>query len=85
VTASPWACRVFDHRPVFRSDGRTMSWECERGCGQGGGSKQYDTAEEARGYATAFNRRDAADLGKRAPLIGLLPLRIWRRFWRRRT
>jgi hypothetical protein len=55
-----------------------MRWECDRGCEQQSGSKHYPTAEEARRYATAFNRRDTADLGKRAPLLGLLPLRLWR-------
>jgi hypothetical protein len=56
-----------------------MRWECERGCGEGGGFKLYVTAEDARRYAAAFDRRDTADLGKRAPLVGLLPLRLWRR------
>jgi hypothetical protein len=32
----------------------------------------------------SFNRRDTDDLGKRAPLVGLLPLRLWRRFRRMR-
>jgi hypothetical protein len=56
-----------------------MVWECERGCGEGG-SKQYASAESAERYARAFDKRDGADLGKRAPLIGLLPLRLWRMF-----
>ncbi len=77
-----WACRIFGHRPAFHADGRTMRWECDR-CGQGGGSKQYATPEEARRYAVAFSRLDTADLGKRAPLIGLLPLRVWRKLNRR--
>lgn len=55
-----------------------MIWECERGCGFGG-SKQYATAEEARRYALAFDRRDSRDIGRRAPLIGLFPLRLWHR------
>jgi hypothetical protein len=54
-----------------------MHWECERGCGQASGSKVYSTAAQARQYATAFDHR--GELGKRAPLIGLLPLRVWRR------
>lgn len=49
------------------------------GNGQEGGSP-----DDARRYAAAFNRRDSDDLGKRAPLLGLLPLRVWRRFARRR-
>ena len=73
------ACRVFGHRPAFSSDGPTMRWACDR-CGQGVGAKKYETSEDARRYAAAFNRRDTDDLGRRAPLIGLLPLRLWRRF-----
>ena len=75
---TPLGCRMFGHRPAFRADGRVMRWECDRGCGRQRGSKQYPTAEEAERYVTAFNRRDSADLGKRAPLIGLLPLRLRR-------
>jgi hypothetical protein len=52
-----------------------MHWECERGCGQASGSKPYPSAEEARRYAAAFDR--TGELGKQAPLIGLLPLRLW--------
>ena len=75
------SCTVFGHRPAFQADGRTMRWACDR-CGQDAGVKQYDTEEDAHRYAEAFNRRDTDDLGKRAPLIGLLPLRLWRRFRR---
>lgn len=67
----------------FRSQGRVLRWECERGCGAGG-SKTYDSAESARRYAAAFDREDRHDLGKRAPLIGLLPLRLLRKFTRGR-
>jgi hypothetical protein len=73
-----WACRIFGHQSVFRADGRTMRWMCER-CGGAAGAKDYESAADARRYAVAFNKRDTADLGKRAPLIGLLPLRLWRR------
>ena len=75
------ACRVFGHRPEFRADGTTMSWQCRR-CGDEAGEKQYPTAQAAERYAAAFNRHGTDDLGKRAPLIGLLPLRLWRRFGR---
>jgi hypothetical protein len=71
------ACRILGHRYRFEADGRTMRWTCQRGCGAGG-EKLYATAADARRYATAFDREDRADLGRRAPLIGLLPLRIWR-------
>ncbi len=54
-----------------------MRWTCQRGCGAQG-EKVYATAADARRYASAFDREDRADLGRRAPLIGLLPLRIWR-------
>lgn len=52
-----------------------MHWECERGCGQASGSKTYPSAEQAHRYAAAFDRTN--ELGKRAPLVGLLPLRLW--------
>lgn len=80
-------CRVLGHRPTFRAEGPTMRWECARACGGGAGAKDYDSAEQARRFADAFNRPDADELGKRAPLIGLLPLRLWRRLahWRRRS
>ena len=54
-----------------------MLWEWQRGCGMAG-TKTYPTAAEAERYARAFDREDRADLGKRAPLIGLLPLRLAR-------
>jgi hypothetical protein len=76
-----WACRVFGHQPVFRADGRTMRWACER-CGDAAGTKEYQTTADALRHATAFNKHDTADLGKRAPLIGPLPLRLWRRLRR---
>jgi hypothetical protein len=60
-----------------------MRWECRRGCGAGG-SKRYGTAEDAARYARAFDREDRDDLGKRAPLVGLFPLRLARALRRRR-
>ena len=71
------ACRIFGHRYRFQADGRTMRWTCQRGCGAGG-EKIYPNAGDARRYASAFDREDREQLGRRAPLIGLLPLRIWR-------
>jgi hypothetical protein len=53
-----------------------MSWSCERGCGAGG-SKDYTTADEATRYAAAFDREDRSELGRRAPLLGMFPLRMW--------
>ncbi|KUH93329.1 hypothetical protein AU188_05555 [Mycobacterium sp. IS-3022] len=76
------ACRVFGHDPTFRVDGHTMRWRCER-CGEAQGAKDYPTAQDAARYAAAFNKRDTDDLGKRAPLLGLLPLRLWRTLRRR--
>jgi hypothetical protein len=75
-------CGIFGHRYRFTRHGDTMSWTCER-CGALGGSKQYASAEEAARFARAFDREDRDDLGHRAPLIGLLPLRVWRA-WRHR-
>ncbi|MEV3905720.1 hypothetical protein AB0K11_25655 [Mycobacterium sp. NPDC050551] len=76
------ACRVFGHNPSFNAEGPVMRWACAR-CGGDAGEKEYPTAAHATRYATAFNRRDADDLGRRAPLLGLLPLRLWRRLRRR--
>jgi hypothetical protein len=70
-------CRLAGHRYRFTSEGATMTWACGR-CGAAGGSKTYETPAEAARYAKAFDREDRADLGWRAPLVGLLPLRIWR-------
>jgi len=70
-------CRLLGHRFRFTSDGETMLWRCQHGCGATG-AKRYPTAEEALRYARAFDREDRDDLGRRAPLIGLLPLRIVR-------
>jgi hypothetical protein len=74
-------CRLLGHRFRFTSDGPTMRWDCDRGCGAGG-SKRYPTAGEALRYAQAFDREDRVDLGRRAP-VGLLPLRLVRAVRRR--
>jgi len=71
------ACRLLGHRYRFAAEGRTMRWDCARGCGAAG-AKQYPSADHAARYAAAFDREDREDLGRRAPLIGLLPLRLWR-------
>lgn len=73
-------CRLLRHRYRFHSEGETMRWSCAR-CGAYGGAKSYQTAAEADRFARAFDREDRADVGRRAPVIGLLPLRIWRA-WR---
>ena len=65
------------HRYRFWNEEQTMRWACERDC-EASGSKRYQTATEAARYARALDREDREDLGRRAPLIGLLPLRIWR-------
>jgi hypothetical protein len=70
------SCRLLGHRFRFSSDGPTMRWACERGCGVGG-EKRYATADDAARYARAFDREDRQDLGRRAP-VGLLPLRLIR-------
>jgi len=54
-----------------------MRWRCARGCGAEG-TKTYATAGDAERYARAFDREDREDRGRRAPLFGLLPLRIAR-------
>lgn len=47
-------CRIFDHDWVFETQGPRMVWWCRRGCGEGG-ERIYDTPQEARRYARAFN------------------------------
>ena len=59
-----------------------MRWSCERGCGAGG-EKTYASAADADRFARAFDREDRADLGRRAPLVGLFPLRLARLLRRR--
>ncbi|HEX5582817.1 hypothetical protein [Gaiella sp.] len=75
------ACRLLGHRFRFTSEEATMTWACKR-CGEGG-SKTYESAADAAMYARAFDRDPRDDIGRRAPLIGLLPLRLWRS-WRDR-
>jgi len=70
-------CRLFGHRYVFWAHGRLLAWECERSCGARG-CKSYPSADAARRYARSFDRRDTDDLGRRAPLFALFPLRLWR-------
>jgi hypothetical protein len=68
---------VLGHRFRFTADGDTMTWRCGRNCGTGG-RKRYASAAEAARYAAAFDREDRANLGRRAPLVGLFPLRLAR-------
>jgi hypothetical protein len=76
-------CRLLGHRFRFASEGGTMRWACQRGCGAGG-EKRYATAKDAARYVRAFDREDQEDIGRRAPLVGLLPLRLTRALRRRR-
>ena len=71
-------CRIVGHSARFSAAGSTMSWHCDR-CGAELGTKTYASEASARRYAQAFDRRDSDDLGRRAPLLGMLPLRLWRR------
>jgi hypothetical protein len=77
-------CRLLGHRFRFSSGGETMRWTCQRGCGAGG-AKRYESAADAELYARAFDREDREDLGRRAPLFGLFPLRIARALRKRRA
>jgi hypothetical protein len=77
-------CRLLGHRYRFTSDGPTMRWHCQRACGAGG-SKRYATAADARRYAAALDREDREDLGRNAPLIAGLPLRLARVLRQRRS
>jgi len=75
-------CRLLGHDFRFSSEGDTMRWECGRGCAAGG-AKRYESDGDAARYARAFNRSDREDLGRRAPLFGLFPLRLLRALRRR--
>lgn len=75
--ARDWKCVVAGHRIRFRTRDRTMTWGCEW-CGGQTGSKTYESAAAASKYARAFDHRDSQDTGKRAPLLGMFPLRLWR-------
>jgi hypothetical protein len=79
---APLSCRALGHRYRFTSEGSTMRWACQRGCGATG-SKTYASAADADRYARAFDREDGRDLGRRAP-VGLLPMRLVRALRRRR-
>jgi hypothetical protein len=70
------ACRALGHRYRFRAEGTRLVWTCERACGAGG-EKAYPTAEQAQRYAVSFDRRDS-EAGQHGPMLGLLPLRLWR-------
>jgi hypothetical protein len=70
-----FACRALGHRYRFTSDGETMRWHCQRGCGAGG-SKQYGSAEDAARYATALDRDDSEALMRRPAMLSLLPLKV---------
>jgi hypothetical protein len=76
-------CRLLGHRFRVRSQGATMQWSCEWGCGAGG-SKPYPSAEDAHRYATALDRSDHERLGRGAAL-GLFPLRLLRAIRKRRS
>ncbi len=76
-------CSVIGHRYRFCSVGERLEWTCERGCGTGG-SKTYASPELAERYARAFDREDRHEIGRRAPLLGMFPLRIAYALRRRR-
>lgn len=76
-------CRLLGHKYRFAASGRTMRWRCSRACGACG-SKDYPTTAEAERYAAALDREDSEDLGRRAPLLGLFPLRLGRAIRRAR-
>jgi hypothetical protein len=73
-------CRLLGHRFRFSAEGRTMRWDCARGCGAAG-EKRYATAAEAERYATAFEG-ERERVGRRAP-VSALPLRLFRAARRR--
>ncbi len=71
-------CTVFGHRYRFRAEGPVLVWECQRSCGAAG-QKEYPSADRAQVMAAALDREDQADIGRRAPLLGMFPLRLLHR------
>jgi hypothetical protein len=61
-----------------------MRWQCQRGCGAGG-VKRYAGSADAQRYAAALDREDRQDLGRHAPLVAGLPLRLARVLRQRRA
>jgi hypothetical protein len=59
-----------------------MVWKCQRGCGPAR-SKLYSSPEKASHFAVVLDHEDQVDLGRRAPLFGLFPLRVWHALRRR--
>lgn len=59
-----------------------MRWSCQRGCGSGG-TKVYPHQADAARFAACFDLPADSAVGRRAPLVGLLPLRAWR-YWKDR-
>ncbi len=53
-----------------------MRWTCARGCGAGRAEGDA-SADEAARYAAAFDREDRDEVGRRAPFLGMFPLRMW--------
>ena len=76
-------CRLLGHRFRFTSEGETMRWQCERGCGAGG-AKRYATAAEASRYARASTARTVPTSAGGLRSLGLFPLRLLRAFRERR-
>lgn len=66
-------CWVFGHRYRFTADGATMMWACP--CGAHG-SKTYDSPRDAARYAAVFDDDGTRDIGRRAPVLGMFPLRL---------
>jgi hypothetical protein len=50
----------------------------------GRGEARHTTPAAARHYASAFDREDRDQLGRRAPLLGMFPLRIWHKIHERK-
>lgn len=78
-----WKCRLVGHQWTFWAEDQQMHWQCERGCPGTARSKTYPSAQDASRYAQVLNKRDVANIGERAPLLGMFPLRLWRKWTHR--
>jgi hypothetical protein len=74
----PLSCRVLGHRPRFWAEGTTLHWRCERDCDDPGGTREYESAADARRIAAALDVEDRDGISKR-PIMSLMPLKLARR------
>lgn len=73
---TPLRCRALKHHFRFSTDGPVMRWHCTR-CPEAG-EKRYGSAGDAARYARAFDLEPWHEQARRAPLLGMFPVRLAR-------